>query len=180
MVCCGGDRAKVACGCSAVLVWQPARSQGAPGTLALPPNPPYLTSCYIPSYLHPPQQPTPQIRHRALSTATGSTASLATRLPARATGPAGTVRIPRSPSSQPHAGRHLVLIFTPLSPIQAQRRSSSALAGCFTTRRPTPATGPRMWPAARSIVSISSRHLSPLPRKAAERFKHCIAQSGLP
>merc|ERR1712210_258256 len=65
-----------------------------------------------------------QIRHRALSTATGSTASLATRLPARATGPAGTARQP----------------------------SSSALAGSFTTRRPTPATGPRMWPAARSIL----------------------------
>merc|ERR1712203_1222420 len=64
------------------------------------------------------------IRHRALSTATGSTASLATRLPARATGPAGT----------------------------AQQPSSSALVGCCTTRRPTPATGPRMWPAARSIL----------------------------
>ena len=49
--------------------------------------------------MHLPQHPTPQIRHRALSTATGSTASLATRLPARATGPAGMVRITRSPQT---------------------------------------------------------------------------------
>ena len=55
-------------------------------------------------------------------------------------------------------------IFTLLS-LQAQQLSSSALVGCCTTRRPTPATGPRMWPAARSIVSISSWHF-----KAAE---HC-------
>ena len=45
-------------------------------------------------------------------------------------------------------------IFTLVS-LQAQQPSSSALVGCCTTRRPTPATGPRMWPAARSIVSIS-------------------------
>merc|ERR1712066_189297 len=34
----------------------------------------------------------------------------------------------------------------------AQRRSNSALAASFTTRRPTPVTGPRMLPDARSIL----------------------------
>ena len=46
-------------------------------------------------------------------------------------------------------------IFKLLSPSQAQRRSNSASAASFTTRRPTPVTGPRMLPDARSIVSGS-------------------------
>ena len=55
MVCCGGDRAKVACGCSS----GKARSRGAPGTLPLPQCCLVAPTFLLPSYLHPPQRSTP-------------------------------------------------------------------------------------------------------------------------